>query len=202
MAATVSPSLTVVIPTAVIAQVSSAVVVLTVVYRLEGPFSRFALSTGGKRVLLRYGSWTSVSNIISPLLASFDQFLIGSIMGVASVAHYAVPMSSVVRSQIFPAALGAHLLPAHVQFVDWGGPIGRACALFARIWLRGGMCSCNYPLAGVLSLLDRRRLLPLLAAPVAQILFLGAWINGLAVPFTPIQSHCGRPDITGKLAYD
>ena len=39
----------------------------------------------------------------------------------------------------------------------------------------------------------------LLAAPVAQILFLGAWINGLAfVVFTLIQSQ-GRPDITGKL---
>ena len=37
------------------------------------------------------------------------------------------------------------------------------------------------------------------AAPVAQILFFGAWINGLAfIAFTLLQSQ-GRPDITGKL---
>ena len=37
------------------------------------------------------------------------------------------------------------------------------------------------------------------AAPVAEILFLGAWINGLAfVPYFLLQSQ-GRPDVTGKL---
>ena len=49
--------------------------------------------------------------MICPVLASVDQFVIGSIMGVASVAHYAVPMNLVVRSQIFPAALARTLFP-------------------------------------------------------------------------------------------
>ena len=93
VAATVSPSLTVVVPTAVVAQASSMVVGLAIVYRLEGPFSVRAFDRREARALLGYGSWISVSNIISPLLVSFDQFLIGSIMGVASVAHYAVPMN-------------------------------------------------------------------------------------------------------------
>jgi O-antigen/teichoic acid export membrane protein len=36
------------------------------------------------------------------------------------------------------------------------------------------------------------------AAPVAELLFFGAWINGLAfVPFSLLQSQ-GRPDVTGK----
>ena len=39
----------------------------------------------------------------------------------------------------------------------------------------------------------------LVAAPVAKILFLGAWINGHGfVAFTLLQSQ-GRPDLTGKL---
>ena len=41
----------------------------------------------------------------------------------------------------------------------------------------------------------------LIAAPVAQILFLGAWVNGLAfVSFTLIQGQ-GRPDLTGNLHF-
>jgi O-antigen/teichoic acid export membrane protein len=41
----------------------------------------------------------------------------------------------------------------------------------------------------------------LISAPVAQILFPGAWFNGMAfVAYTLIQSQ-GRPDLTGKLHF-
>jgi O-antigen/teichoic acid export membrane protein len=198
-AVVVSPSLTVVIPTAAVAQASSVVVVLTVVYRLEGPFSVRAFDRREARALLGYGGWISVSNILGPLLVSFDQFLIGSIMGVASVAHYAVPMNLVVRSQIFPAALARTFFPrmSGLSAADartlgaralssLGYGYAAVCApaiiispAFFRFWIGGDFA--------------------LHAAPVAQIVFIGAWINGLAfIALTLIQSQ-GRPDITGKL---
>ena len=199
VAATVSPSLTVVIPTAVVAQVSSAVVALTVVYRLEGPFSVRAFDRREARALLRYGSWISVSNIISPLLASFDQFLIGSIMGVASVAHYAVPMSLVVRSQIFPAALARTFFPRMSSSSPGEAGLLGARALSSLGYGYAAVCAAAIILSPAFFRYWIGGDFALLAAPVAQILFLGAWINGLAfVPFTLIQSQ-GRPDITGKL---
>ncbi len=120
-------------------------------------------------------------------------------MGVASVAHYAVPMNLVMRSQIFPAALARTFFPrmSGLPAADAGALAARAlsslgygyaavCApaiilspAFFRYWIGGDFA--------------------LFAAPVAQILFLGAWINGLAfIAFTLVQSQ-GRPDITGKL---
>ena len=90
----VSPSLTVVIPTAAASQALGAILVLVVVYRLEGPFSLRAVDWGEARKLLNYGGWMFATQVIYPALASADQFIIGSVMGVASVAHYAVPMNS------------------------------------------------------------------------------------------------------------
>jgi O-antigen/teichoic acid export membrane protein len=107
----VSPSLAVVIPTAAVAQASGVILVLAVVYRIEGPFSVWAFDRKEARLLLGYGGWISVSNIVSPILASLDQFLIGSIMGVAAVAHYTVPMNLVVRSQMFSGAVARTSFP-------------------------------------------------------------------------------------------
>ena len=135
MAVIVGPSLTIVIPTAVVAQALSDAFVLAVVYRLEGPFSLRAFDRREARALLGYGGWISVSSIISPLLASFDQFLIGSIMGVAAVAHYSVPMNLVIRTQGFSRRACAHILSPHVQLIFRGRPcVGLACAPFARIY--------------------------------------------------------------------
>jgi O-antigen/teichoic acid export membrane protein len=89
----VSPSLTVIIPTAAVAQALGAITVLFVVYRLEGPFSLRAIDWGEARKLLGYGGWMLATNVVYPALASADQFIIGSVMGVASVAHYMVPMT-------------------------------------------------------------------------------------------------------------
>jgi O-antigen/teichoic acid export membrane protein len=199
VAATVSPSLTVVVPTAVVAQASSMVVGLAIVYRLEGPFSVRAFDRREARALIGYGSWISVSNIISPLLVSFDQFLIGSIMGVASVAHYAVPMQLVVRSQIFPAALARTFFPRMSGLSTGEARLLGARALSSLGYGYAAVCAVAIILSPAFFRYWIGGDFALLAAPVAQILFLGAWINGLAfVVFTLIQSQ-GRPDITGKL---
>ena len=199
VAATVSPSLTAVIPTAAVAQASSVVVVLTVVYWLEGPFSVRAFDRREARALLGYGGWISVSNIIGPLLVSFDQFLIGSVIGVAAVAHYAVPMSLVVRSQIFPAALARTFFP---RMSSLSASEARALGGRALSSLGYGFAAICAPAIILAPAFFRYWIggdFALHAAPVAQILFLGAWVNGLAfITLTLIQSQ-GRPDITGKL---
>ena len=56
----------------------SIVIELAYIYRLEGPISLKAFDRAEARKLLGYGGWVTVSSLISPLLVSADQFLIGS----------------------------------------------------------------------------------------------------------------------------
>ena len=111
MAVLVSPSLTVVIPTIAITQAASSIVIGVCVYRLEGPFSFRAFNWSEARTLLHYGGWVTVTAVIWPILVCADQFLIGSLIGVAEVAHYAVPMNLIIRTQTFPMALGRTFFP-------------------------------------------------------------------------------------------
>src|SRR5882757_5688450 len=111
LAVTVSPSLALVIPAAVVARALTLATILIAVYRSEGPLSFAAFDRTQVRQLLRYGGWISVSGIISPILTSIDQFVIGAVLNVAAVTHYAVPMSLVIRSQVFAGALSRTLFP-------------------------------------------------------------------------------------------
>jgi O-antigen/teichoic acid export membrane protein len=200
MAVFVSPSLSVVIPTAALGQASGAVAVLVFVYRLEGPFSFRGIDWSEAQKLLRYGSWMFATNVVNPALASADQFIIGSVMGVASVAHYAVPMNLVLRSGAIPAAVGRTFFP---RMSSLSGDA--AYALGAR-----GLSSMAYGFAAVCA--PAIILSPIffhywlgadfaaVSSPVAQILFPGMWMSGLSlVGFTLLQSR-GRADLTGKLS--
>jgi O-antigen/teichoic acid export membrane protein len=199
VAVAVSPSLRVIIPAAAVAQASMAIAILGAVYRLEGPFSLRAIDWGEARKLLGYGSWMFATNVVYPLLASADQFLIGSVMGVAAVAHYAVPMSLVLRSGAIPVAFGRTFFPRMSSL-----PAEAAYALGARALstMGYGFAAICAP-AIILSPTFFRYWIgvdfALVAAPVAQILFPGMWMSGLSfVAFTLLQSQ-GRADLTGKL---
>ena len=201
MAVFVSPSLAVVIPSVAIAQGLNIVVQLAYVYRLEGPISLKAFDRAEARKLLGYGGWVTVSSVISPLLVSADQFLIGSLIGVSGVAHYAVPMNLVVRTQTVPAALARTFFP-RMSVLSGTPPANSGRGRFSR-W---DMVTRPYAPPRLLfrqSFFDTGsdHDFAQVAAPVAQILFIGAWINGLAfVSFTLIQGQ-GRPDLTGKLHF-
>ena len=196
----VSPSLRVVIPTAVAAQAFGAITVLVFVIRLEGPFSLRGMDWGEARKLLGYGGWMFATNVINPALASADQFIIGSVMGVASVAHYAVPMNLVLRSGAIPAAVGRTFFP---RMSSLSG--GAAFALGARALssMAYGFAAVCAPAIVLSPIFFRYWISPDFArvsAPVAQILFPGMWMAGLSlVGFTLLQSQ-GRADLTGKLS--
>jgi O-antigen/teichoic acid export membrane protein len=195
----VSPSLAVVIPTAAVAQGLGAIVVLTFVYRLEGPFSLRAVDWGEARKLLGYGSWMLVTNVVYPALASADQFIIGSAMGVASVAHYAVPMNLVQRSAAIPVAFGRTLFP---RMSSLSSDAAHALGTRALSTMAYGFAAICAP-AMILSWTFFRFWIGAdfakVAAPVAQTLFPGMWMGALSlVGFTLLQSQ-GRANVTGKL---
>jgi O-antigen/teichoic acid export membrane protein len=197
----VSPALTVVIPTVVIMQAASTIITGVCVYRLEGPFSIRAFDWSEARTLLHYGGWVTVTSVIYPILVAADQFLIGSLIGVAEVAHYAVPMNLITRTMTFPAALGRTFFPRLSSLPrDTAHQLaGRALQTLGYAY--AAICAPGIILAPVFIRYWIGADFGLVSGPVAQILFFGAWVNGLSfVAYTLIQSQ-GRPDVTGKLHF-
>ena len=195
----VSPSLTVVIPTAAASQALGAIAVLAAVYHLEGPFSLRAVDWGEARKLLGYGGWMFATNVLYPALASADQFIIGSVMGVASVAHYAVPMNLVQRSAAIPVAFGRTLFP---RMSSLSGEAAHALGTRALSSMAYGFAAICGP-AVILSPTFFRYWIgadfAMVSAPLAQILFPGMSMGALSlVGFTLLQSQ-GKANVTGKL---
>lgn len=199
-AVAIGPSLTVAIPVTTMAVMAGVSVTLVIVYRLEGPFSSVVFDRAEARRLLGYGGWISVTNLAIPFVTSADQLLIGSVLGVAQVPYYSVPVGVIARLAAIPAALGraffprmsslsrdaAHALGARaLSTVGYG--FGAVCApgiilvpTFFRYWMGADFATH--------------------AGPVAQILLVGAWMSGLSfIAFTLLQGQ-GRPDLTGKLS--
>jgi O-antigen/teichoic acid export membrane protein len=108
-------------------------------------------------------------------------------------------MNLVVRSQIFPAALARTSFPRMSSLPPDGARALGARALLSLGYGYAAVCAPAIILSPVFFRYWIGADFALLAAPVAQILFFGAWINGLAfIAFTLLQGQ-GRPDITGKL---
>lgn len=63
------------------------------------------------RKILSFGSWVTVSTIISPIMVHGDRFFLSMWLGPESLPKYAVPQEILQRLLIFPFAFGAALLP-------------------------------------------------------------------------------------------
>jgi O-antigen/teichoic acid export membrane protein len=151
--------------------------------------------------LMGYGGWITVSNLISPMMAYLDRFVVAGAMSIALAGYYATSQEIVTKLQIIPSAVLAVLFPAisrshessperagdlffkGAQFVTFALlPLAAAFLLFAReglgLWFGPEFATASYR--------------------VAQILTIGSFINCLAFsPFFYLQG-VGRPDITAK----
>src|SRR5580765_4422915 len=161
-----------------------------------------AFHTSSVGPLFRFGSWMTVSNIVGPLMVSFDRFLIGAMISVAAVAFYSVPYEVVTRLWLVPGALVGVLFPAFSTTVV--SDKERLIFLFESgtkyIFL------ALFPITLILIAFAPEALQFWLgsdfarqSAPVAQILSIAVFINSLGqLPFAHVQG-AGRPDITAKL---
>lgn len=148
-----------------------------------------------RRSLLAFGGWTTVSNVVSPLLSLFDRFIIGSMRGAASVALYVVPFNVISQLTMVPYAAStaiftrmATLPPREAGDLNRDALTTLACIVtpmsliaaaliepFFQIWLGAGIASRTLP--------------------VAYILLIGMWANSLAtVPFVRLQAQ-GSPKL-------
>ena len=163
--------------------------------------SDFGFHHPSAKPLFIFGSWMTVSNVLSPLMVTFDRFLIGSVISIAAVAYYSIPYEVVTKLWLISTALVGVLFPAFSATSH----LDRARLVFLY------ECGVKYifivllPLALVVVIFAPEGLALWLgsdfshnSAPVARFLAVAVLINSMAhVPFTHLQS-VGRPDLTAK----
>jgi O-antigen/teichoic acid export membrane protein len=169
---------------------------------IPGLKSRPKLNRAAVTPLLRFGTWITVSNIISPLMVSLDRFVIGAMISVSAVAYYTAPYETVTKLWMIPAALTGVLFPAFAS--AWVQNQRRATRLFTQ----GVKYTFLFifPVTLVIIALGHEGLTLWLgpdyaehSTRVLQWLAIGVLLNCLAqIPSALIQA-VGRPDLTAKL---
>lgn len=155
------------------------------------------------RELLGFGSWLTVSNIISPVMVYLDRFLIGSLISISAVAYYAAPFDAVTKLWLIPSALAGVLFPAFSEALATANR-ERALSLYERSVASTFAILFPLLLGIILFAPEGLRLwlgpeFAVRSARILQILAIGVFTNSLAnMPYALLQAS-GRPDLTAKI---
>jgi O-antigen/teichoic acid export membrane protein len=164
--------------------------------RYRQPFS-FDWAEG--KSLLKFGGWLTITNIISPVLNSIDQFLIGFMMGGASVPHYSIPFSFAQKAQILPAAFSGALFPrfSRLSKEEAKDLVVRSLAILGSVMAL--ICAPAILLADLGLTLWLGPDFAMQSRDVARTILLGTWISGIAlIPLCFLQGQ-GRVDVTAHI---
>jgi len=180
----------------------------TIVYWLAVRRVIPAASEGGRltlssaKELVSYGGWTTLSNVLSPVMDYMDRFFISGVLGVAIVAFYTTPYEFVYRLNIISEGILGVLFPLTVHRVASDPAAGRQ-----MLNLGGKLIAASVFPVVLVTVLSAHLFLRIWIGPifehksslVLQLLSIGLLINSLSkVPSNLIQAH-GRSDITAKL---
>ena len=165
------------------------------------PFHR-SQGLSGLFKLLKFGSWVSVSQVISPVLVYLDRMLIASFVSLGAVTLYTVPYEAIFRLRIIPSSLMATLFPA---FSERGSEGSRSRLQELYIGSLRYLLVLIVPLFALVGFVGKDLLsiwmgsaFAMHSSAVLQFLALGVFFNALAcIPYNALQA-LGRPDITGK----
>ncbi len=146
--------------------------------------------------LLNYGVWISVTGIVGPLMVYGDRFFVSAAVGAALLPLYAIPQEGLQRLLMIPAALSGALLPQLSKL-----PPSSAASVYKRNYKRIALIMlslCSLAAALIYTVLSWWLSADFAqqALPIALVLCLGIWFNGVAlVPYTLIHAN-GNPKIT------
>jgi O-antigen/teichoic acid export membrane protein len=184
--------------------VASRVAVLVayrLAYRRLAPpgSSRFAPELA--RQLFAFGSWMTVSNVVSPLMVYVDRFLIGAFLSISAVAYYVTPHEVVTKLLVLPGAVAAVFFPAFSGEADGTADPGRT----VRLGVKTVVAALFPAVLAAVMFADEGLTLWVGAefaaegATVLRLLAIGVLINAAGqILFAFVQGR-GRPDITAKL---
>lgn len=140
--------------------------------------------------LVKFGSWITVSNIISPLMVYFDKFLVSNLLGSQKVAYYTAPAEGVNRLINVPIALTMALFPkiSNAKTIEEQRSLEKiSYAIISLICL---------PIA-IIGIIFSESIMTIWmgveygvkSSIILKILFVGYYFNSLAqIPYTILQS--------------
>lgn len=159
------------------------------------------VAPGSIRPLLRTGGWMTVSNIVSPVMATLDRFLLGALVSLSAVAYYAAPFDLVTKLLIVPSALAGVLFPAFAAGIGQEAPQARRLLDRAVRWVLLAVFPCVLAIVALAETGLQVWLGADFAAEgtlVLQWLAVGVLFNSLAqIPFALLQG-AGRADLTAR----
>lgn len=165
--------------------------------------SNFRIISSYVRELLAFGSWITVSNLVSPLMAQLDKFIVGSVVAVALLPLYSVPSDLVSRLGFAPMAIVGVFFPAFAaakaasNSTETKRLYGGALDVVLGTMLPCCLILTMFSSEGLAFWLDET--FAEKAAPLVVWLTVGLLANSAArVPSALLQAT-GRPDVTAKI---
>lgn len=151
--------------------------------------------------LVRFGGWLTVTNIIGPLMAYLDRFLVGALLSISAVAYYVTPYEMLRRLQVMPRSLMVVLFPTfsslNVANIDEASKLFHRATRLLFITMMPLMMVFITQAEDILRVwIDRD--FAVHSAPVLQWLAFGVLINTLAqVAYNWVQS-AGHANVTAQ----
>jgi O-antigen/teichoic acid export membrane protein len=143
--------------------------------------------------LAGYGGWVSVSSLVGPLLAMWDRFVIGALLGPKAISIYVIPFSVAIRLIMAPSALTNALFPRFA--VASKADLERLCltALTAVSVVMTPLVLVSILCSGPFFNLWLGREIGAPAGGIAYIFLPGIWANGLGLVALSILQGQGKP---------
>jgi O-antigen/teichoic acid export membrane protein len=155
-----------------------------------------------KRRLIEFGSWFTVSSVVSPILVQADRFVIAGIVSATAVATYIIPYEVVVQSLIIVSSITAVAFPSltklmHEQANQWKAVFRHWLVVVTLV-----MFVVTIALALLLPVILPLWIgsnLPKDSVLIGQILCLGVFANSIGSMYFALLHAKARSDISAKL---
>ncbi|HFK4480621.1 TPA: flippase, partial [Citrobacter sedlakii] len=161
--------------------------------------SGFKVDIQTTKRLISFGGWITVSNVISPIMSTFDRFIASSILGAQNIAFYTVPSELINKGLIIPSALSRAIFPKLIA----AERTERFKLINIGYMLLIGVCGCGaimiFFMSGIIMTFWMGESYSGLPVDILKILLVGFFFNSLAqIPFSNIQAY-GKSKLTALI---
>ena len=155
------------------------------------------------REMLGYSGWVAISTALGPALASFDRFVVGSVVGVTALGYYTGAAEAANRFLLIPATAFSAMLPA-LTATDASEGRGRVLVVTraARRQLEAlliPLCLALFVFAPAILGIWLGPRFGQIAGQSLRILSVGVFLTGLAHLPMALLYGSARPDLPAKI---